>query len=338
MTNEKVALITGISGQDGAYLGSQLLSRGWTVFGGTRDIENTNFWRLNILDIFRDIKLVHCPMNDIHKLSALLKKIKPQQIYHLAGISSVVNSISNPIQSLEANTIGTQNLLESMKRECPESKLFFASSSEVFSSNIENEYFDEDSAMTPQTPYGISKLAAQLLVKYYRQHHGLFACSGILFNHESPLRGEEFITRKISKNVVSRLLNNGGVLELGNFDAARDWGSAEDYTNAMQLMMDLGAPLDFVIASGLLTRVRDILVYATKVLGSEPVFTGQGINEECIDNKTGKLIARVNKKYFRTNDIAKRGCSLKLNKVTGWQATLSVEKLVKDMVCYEASL
>jgi len=255
MKNKKkpVAFITGVTGQDGAYLANLLLCKGYDVFGGFRRGATNKVWRLDYLGITKRIKLLEFQLNESQNLIEILKKIQPNEIYHLAGESMIVDSFKYPIATLELNAIGTLNMLEAVRIISPKSKIFFASSSEIFGVCNQEKLLNESSPMYPGNPYAVSKLTADYLIKLYRDRYNIFACSGILFNHESPLRGLQFVTRKITHKMAKLKMNSmESPVELGDLNSARDWGSAIDYVKAMKFMLETDEPKDFVIATGVL--------------------------------------------------------------------------------------
>lgn len=332
MTEKKVALITGISGQDAAFLSSQLLDKGWTVYGTCRDVLTTDFWRHKLLGVEGQINIIESQLHNAKALASQLRSVRPNHIYHLAGMSSIVHSRVKPLQVIEVNTIGTLNLLNAVKNEVPECRLFYASSSEVFAADSSTGSFDETSPVCPANPYGISKLAAQQFVRFFRESYELFTCSGILFNHESALRGADFLSRKITQQLTQFKYAQGKILELGNLDATRDWGAAEDFTKAMYKIMCLDKPEDYVVATGQLTSVREMLVCTASLLGYRPIFEGKGLNETCIDEKTGVLIAKVNPKFFRKQDYARTGNSNKLKSATNWSPKFNIIEVLTQML------
>lgn len=333
MNAKKIALILGATGQDGAHLSAHLIKAGWHVYCGFRRGSGAKTWRLHHLDVLEKVHLVNINIDEPFNLVEVLKSIKPDQIYHFAGESFVADSFIHPITTIQANAIGTLNVLEAIRCVVPEAKLFFASSSEIFGNVIAGEQMNESSLVDPANPYGISKMTAQALVRMYRDTYNLHAVVGILFNHEGVLRGRNFVTRKISYNLAKMKQGDGETFELGSFDAARDWGSADDYTKAMMALLEVGEADDYVFATGKLTSVRDFLSFSASVAGFEPVFDGTGIDERCIDKKTGKEIARVSERYFRAFDTSARmGDSTKLKECINWRGSRSVEKIATEMV------
>lgn len=333
MTPDRTALVLGISGQDGAHAAAHLLARGWTVHGGFRRGSAAKTWRTDHLGITKSLILHNVNIDEPFNLIEVLRLIKPRIVLHLAGESFVADSFAHPTTTFTANTTGTLNVLEAVRITVPGSRVFFASSSEVFQAATANELLDESSPMLPSNPYGISKLAAQHLVRMYRENYGLHASTGILFNHEGPLRARSFVTRKISYN-LARLAHAGGdPVELGGFSAERDWGAADDYTRVMLDILDQPTPGDFVIATGQLTSVRRFLELAAIAAGFRPRFEGVGADERCVDAPTGRVLARVSPHYFRPFDSsARRGDSSKLKRTTGWSGSRPVESLAEEMV------
>ena len=257
----------------------------------------------------------------------------PDEIYHLAGHSMVADSFKHPGVTIQANTLGMLNVLEAVRLTAPKARLFFASSSEVFGECPPGTRLNEGSPQRPSNPYGVSKLAAQHLVRLYRETYGLFACSGMLFNHEGPVRARQFVTRKIVYNMV-RLKNAGGKpMQMGEMDSARDWGAAEDYVKAMTLMLAADLPEDMVVATGRLTTARDFLRIAAEAVGFQPVFEGFGLDEVCTDAQTGLELARVSDKYLRRHPTPPLvGDASRLEALTGWQPEKGIEDIIMDMI------
>jgi GDPmannose 4,6-dehydratase len=332
MDRNNTALILGATGQDGAHLAQHLIKDGWKVYCGFRRGSNAKTWRLEHLEILDKVQLININIDEPFNLVDVLTSIKPNQIYHLAGESFVADSFVHPVTTIQANALGTLNVLEAIRHTLPKTKLFFASSSEVFGSLNKGEALNEDSLLRPSNPYGISKLTAQQLVRMYRETYDLDATVGILFNHEGPLRGRNFVTRKISYNIARLKINNDDAFELGSLSASRDWGAAEDYTKAMIMTLDIEAN-DYVFATGKLTSVREFLKYSAIAGGFDPVFEGEGILENCVDKPTGRLLARVSERYFRPYDTSARvGNVSKLMRNIQWQGSRSVEKIATEMV------
>lgn len=333
MPKKNVVVITGITGQDGAHLAKYLLEKNMKVYGTFRRGTHNKIWRLEELGIVDQLSFIEIDLDEPLGLVKALSNIMPDFIYHLAGVSFVSDSFNHPAVSIRVNTLGALNLLEATKIACPEAKLFFASSSEIYGASEFDKIIDENTVPDPGNPYGISKLAMQHLVKLYRDVYGLKSFSGIMFNHESSLRSRQFVTRKITYNIARLKLQGGGSFFLGNLDASRDWGAAHDYVRGMDALLNSNNPTDVVFATGTLTTVRQFLRMACEAAGFEVGFFGQGLNEICIDKKTNKEIARVSKKYFRPNDNKNlMGSSKKLQTIAGWENSISVETLVEMMV------
>jgi GDPmannose 4,6-dehydratase len=329
----KKALILGVTGQDGAHLAAHLLADGWEVYGGFRRGSAAKLWRLEYLGLIDRIHLVNMDIEEPFDLVGALNEIKPSQIYHLAGESFVADSFFHPTTTFQANVMGTLNVLEAIRTTVPEARLFFASSSEIFCRPDGQDILDEESKLQPSNPYGISKLSAQELVRVYRESYGIFASVGILFNHEGVLRARNFVTRKITSDIARLKIEGGDPIELGDFGASRDWGSAEDFCRAMPRVLELNQPDNFIFATGVLTPVRDFLSFAAIAAGFSPGFVGEGAEEKCIDRVNGRIIAQVSPRYFRAHDTsARRGNSEKLRKNICWQGSRPIELLAQEMV------
>jgi len=259
--------MTGVTGQDGAYLSQFLLGKGYEVYGLVRRLSTPNYWRLEELGIRQDVRILEGDMLDAHSLNALLKALRPTEVYNLAAQSFVGTSWQQPVLTTEVNTIGTLNLLNAVKLYAPEARFYQASTSEMYGNSHINNTQDEVTPLHPRSPYAISKLAAHWLTINYRESYGMFACCGILFNHESPLRGIEFVTRKITDGVARIKLGLAKTVSLGNLDAKRDWGFAGDYVEAMWLMLQQEKADDYVVSTGENHSVRDFLGAAFEEIG-----------------------------------------------------------------------
>lgn len=333
MATSKKALILGATGQDGAHVAAHLIAAGWEVYGGFRRGSSSKVWRLEHLELADKVRLVNINIDEPYNLIDTFKQIQPDHIYHFAGESFVADSFVHPVTTFEANSIGVLYVLEAMRHTVPNAKLFFASSSEIFGSVPTGVLLDENSTMSPSNPYGISKMTAQHMVRMYRDTYGLHASVGMLFNHEGPLRARSFVTRKVTYNLARLKLRGGAPIELGQFNSARDWGAAEDYTRAMIEVLDLDQPDDFVFATGKLTSVREFLSAAAVAIGFDPVFEGQGKDEVCVHKSTGMQLAHVSERYFRSFDTSARaGDSSKLKKRIGWQGSRPIEDIAVQMV------
>lgn len=330
---KKVAFVTGVTGQDGAHLAANLLRDGWRVYGGFRRGSSNKTWRMEALGITDKVELVECQLNEPQQMIEIFQSIRPEHVYNLAGESFVADSFKYPGVTLEVNTHGVLNILDAARLISPESRLFFASSSEIFGCSGFIGACNESMPCRPSNPYGISKLAAQNFVSLYRQSYGLFACSGILFNHEGPLRGREFVTRKITFNIGRLKVRGGPPIQLGDLNAARDWGAADDYVEAMRAMLRQEEAEDMVIASGALTTVREFLRIAAVAAGFNPVFEGDGISEVCIDRLSGMRLAEVSERYFRPHDTPSlTGDPSLIESKTGWRRKVGIEQMVSEMV------
>lgn len=316
-----IACITGITGQDGSYLASSLLSRGYNVIGLHRRSSTNNFIRIkSILDnpLF---SLEEFDLTDPSDVTRIIIKYKPSEFYNLAAQSHVGTSFKQPTTTLCANTCGVINILEAIKLHNPSTKLYQASTSEMFGSNYtlkdDKKYQDEDTPFSPQSPYAVSKVASHQMVKLYRQSYGLYACSGILFNHESPRRGENFVTRKITK-YIGMLINQkiDTKLRLGNIESFRDWGHAKDYVEAMRMMLNQDKAEDYVIATGETHSVRDFLQSAFSMLD---------LNYEDHIEIDPELYRPAEVDYLL-------GDPSKAKKHLGWAPQISFDKLVEEMV------
>ncbi len=330
---KKTALIFGISGQDGSLLASKLLQEGWRVVGGTRRGNANKYWRLVELDIFDKVELINIHLLEPHMVIDTLKNLRPSHIYHFAGESFIEDSFFQPKMTIEVNCFSVLNVLEAIRISSPESRLFFASSSEVFGSRKLGEKLDETDTFNPLNPYGVSKLAAQQMISIYRKRHNLHAVSGIMFNHEGPFRARNFVTRKITYNLVRLKVEGGPPMQLGNFDSARDWGMAADYTKIIPSVLELNTPQDFVFATGKLTSVRKFLELSSKAVGFSPAFEGTGKSSICFDKKTGMKLAVVSENYFRALDTPPLiGNSSRLTKETGFTGSRDIEAIAQNMI------
>ena len=333
MVRDKKAIITGITGQDGAHLSNQLLQEGVQVFGTFRRGSHHKTWRLDELGITDKLTLIEAQLSEPINLVTILNEIQPDFVFHLAGASFISDSFRYPVSAFELNTIGTANLLEACKVACKGAKIFFASSSEIFGGSKQNLPLNEESLSLPLNPYGVSKLAANQLVKIYRDCYDMNCCSGILFNHEGPFRSRQFVTRKISFNLARLKLLGGESIKIGNLESKRDWGFAKHYTSGMHQLLERDIIEDMVFATGKLTSVRKFLYTAAECAGFSPLFEGEGLNEICYDRITGKEIAKVSDKYFRKYDTTGLiGDSSKLESALGWKQEASIDLMAEEMV------
>ena len=325
----KKALITGITGQDGSYLAELLLSKGYEVYGLVRRASNEPFVRFPD-EIRKRIKVIYGNLRDTGALERTIQECMPDEVYNLAAQSDVGISFKNPEETAEVDYYGVGRLVNAVLKIKPDARVYQASTSEMFGRT--NPPQNEESPFQPVSPYGEAKLKAhEDFVKGYREKHGLFICSGFLFNHESPRRGEHFVTRKITISLAKIKLGLQESFDLGNLDAKRDWGFAGDYVEAMWLMLQQKKPQDFVIATGVAHTVREFVVASAKTLGMKITFSGKGQEEVGKDEK-GKVILRVNPNFYRPKEVdALRGDASKAEKLLGWKPKTSFEELAALM-------
>jgi len=337
--SKKIALITGITGQDGAYLAELLLSKGYEVHGVKRRTSLFNTDRIDHLYIDKheenvNFFLHHGDLTDSSNLIRLVQEIKPDEIYNLAAMSHVAVSFEMPEYTANADGIGTLRLLEAIRLLNMDKtvKFYQASTSELYGKVIETPQ-TETTPFYPRSPYAVAKLYAFWIVKNYREAYGIYACNGILFNHESPLRGETFVTRKITRAVAKIKLGLQTKLYLGNLDAKRDWGHAKDYVEGMWRMLQQDVADDFVLATGETHPVKEFVGLAFKEVGINIEWQGEGVNEKGIDSVTGKVLVEVDEKYFRPTEVELLlGDPSKAKKELGWERTYSFQELVTEMV------
>jgi GDPmannose 4,6-dehydratase len=331
----KVAFCTGITGQDGSYLAQLLLSKGYIVHGMKRRSSSFNTARIdNIFESNKNFHLHYGDLTDSTNLIRIIQEVKPDEIYNLAAQSHVKVSFETPEYTANADGIGTLRLLEAIRILGLEKKTKFyqASTSEMFGL-VQEVPQRETTPFYPRSPYGVAKLYSHWITVNYRESYNIFACSGILFNHESPVRGETFVTRKITQGVSKIRLGIQDKLLLGNLSALRDWGHAKDYVRGMWMMMQHEVADDYVLATGRQISVRDFVTMSFKFLGIDIIFSGEGINEKGYDKKTGKVIVEIDEKYFRPTEVdSLLGDSTKAKTILGWVPECSVEQLCEEMV------
>lgn len=335
----KTALITGITGQDGSYLAEFLLEKGYRVHGIIRRNSTSNGTdRLNHLLKLPTITLHYGDLTDYGNLASIIKEVNPDEIYNLAAQSHVKVSFSNALYTADVGGLGTLRILEIIKLLGLEKKTKFyqAATSEMFGM-VQSIPQREDTPFYPRSPYGVAKLYAYWITKNYREAYNIFACSGILFNHESPRRGETFVTRKITKTLSD--IKNGKIdspMELGNLDAKRDWGHAKDYIEAMWLMLQQDTAEDFVIATGEQHTVREFVDLSCKHIGFNIKWEGEGLREVARDLDTGKILIRINPDFCRPSEVELLvGDSTKANEVLGWEHHYTFEQLVEEMCKFD---
>ena len=328
------AIITGITGQDGAYLAELLLEKGYTVYGTFRRTSSVNFWRIEELGIDKhpNLNLVEYDLTDLSSSIRLLESTGATEVYNLAAQSFVGVSFEQPLTTLDITGAGAVNLLEAIRIVNPKIRFYQASTSEMFG-QVQAIPQSETTPFYPRSPYGVAKLYAHWMTINYRESYGIFGCSGILFNHESPLRGREFVTRKITDSVAKIKLGKLDVLELGNIDAKRDWGFAKEYVEGMWRMLQADEPGVFVLATNRTETVRDFVTLAFKAVDVELQWEGSGEQEQATDAATGKVVVRVNPKFYRPAEVALLiGDPQKAKDVLGWEPKTTLEQLCRMMV------
>ena len=328
------AIVTGITGQDGAYLAQLLLEKGYHVYGTYRRTSSVNFWRIEELGVAShpNLHLVEYDLTDLSASIRLLQTTEATEVYNLAAQSFVGVSFEQPITTAEITGMGAVNLLEAIRIVNPKIRYYQASTSEMFG-KVQAVPQVESTPFYPRSPYGVAKLYAHWMTVNYRESYGIFGSSGILFNHESPLRGREFVTRKITDSVAKIKLGQLDVLELGNLDAKRDWGFAKEYVEGMWRMLQADEPDTFVLATNRTETVRDFVRMAFKGAGMVLEFRGIADNETAIDTATGKVVMRVNPKFYRPAEVELLiGDPAKAKAKLGWEPKTTLEELCQMMV------
>lgn len=328
------AIVTGITGQDGAYLAALLLEKGYVVHGTYRRTSSVNFWRIDELGITShpNLKLVEYDLTDLSASIRLLQSTGATEVYNLAAQSFVGVSFEQPITTAEITGIGPVNLLEAIRIVNPKVRFYQASTSEMFG-KVQAIPQTETTPFYPRSPYGVAKLYAHWMTVNYRESYDIFGCSGILFNHESPLRGREFVTRKISDSVAKIKLGKLEVLELGNLDAKRDWGFAKEYVEGMWRMLQADNPDTYVLATNRTVPVRDFVSMAFKAAEIDVAWSGSAEAEEGRCAKTGKLLVRVNPRFYRPAEVDLLiGDPGKARRELGWEPKTTLEELCRMMV------
>ncbi len=336
--SQKRALITGIFGQDGAYLAQLLLERGYEVIGTHRRTATTNSWRLKELGLEDKIKFFELELLEHSNIIGTLRDVAPNEIYNLAAQSFVGSSFSQPVFTGDANALGVTRILEAIRIIDPDIRFYQASTSEMFG-KVQETPQNEDTPFYPRSPYGVAKLYGHWITKNYREAYGLHAASGILFNHESPFRGPEFVTRKITMGLARLQQGDGEPVELGNLSASRDWGHARDYVRAMHLMLTSDEADDYVIATGQTHSVEEFANIAAECAGFNLEWNGEDEARQATDRKSGRLIIRVNPEFYRPAEVDfLLGDSSKAKTKLGWQPKISFEELVSEMVAFDVDL
>lgn len=332
--DQKTALITGITGQDGAYLSKLLLDKGYTVYGTYRRASSVNFWRVEEVGIRNhpNFHLLDYDLTDLSSSIRILEKTRVDEVYNLAAQSFVGVSFDQPIATSHITGLGALHLLEAIRIVNPKTRFYQASTSEMFG-KVQEIPQSESTPFYPRSPYGVAKLYAHWMTINYRESYDIFGASGILFNHESPLRGLEFITRKITDGIAKIKLGKLDVLELGNLDAKRDWGYAKDYVDGMYRMLQADQPDTYVLATGRTETVRDFVTMAGKAADLAIDWQGNGQDEVGIDQQSGRVIVRVNPAFYRPAEVELLiGNPAKAKRELGWEATTTLEELCQMMV------
>jgi len=338
----KTALITGITGQDGSYLAELLLSKGYKVHGIIRRNSTSDCTdRIKELLCNPNIKLDYGDLSDFSNITSIIQETQPDEVYNLAAQSHVKVSFSNSLYTTDVDAVGVVRLLEAIRvlGLVEKTRFYQASTSELFG-KVQEVPQRESTPFYPRSPYGVSKLYGFWITKNYRESYNLFGCNGILFNHESPRRGELFVTRKITKTLSE--IRNGkkkGPLELGNLDAKRDWGHAKDYVKSMWLMLQNDYPDDYVVSMEEQHSVRDFVNVSCNYIGFDIEWSGEGKDEVLIDKKTGKVLVQINPDYYRPAEVESLvGDCSKAKKVLGWKPEYTFEKLVEEMCQYDLEM
>ena len=330
----KIALVTGATGQDGAYLSRYLVDLGYKVFGAYRRAASTNLWRLGELKLLDEanFSLIELDITDPVSCINAIKVAKPSEIYNLAAQSFVGASFKEPLHTSYASGIAVLNLLEAIRLSDKSIKFYQAGTSEMFG-KVQAIPQNESTPFYPRSPYGVAKLYGHFMSINYRESYDIFAACGILFNHESPLRGLEFVTRKITNSAAKIALGKLDCLELGNLEAKRDWGFAKDYVEGMHAMLQAPKADTFVLASGITTTVRDFVKMSFEALDIALVFEGEGINEVARNKKTGKVVVKVNPEFFRPAEVDLLiGDASKAKEQLNWSAKTNLNELCAMMV------
>lgn len=330
----KTAIVTGISGQDGAYLAQLLLEKNYVVYGTYRRTSSVNFWRINELGIqdHPNLHLVEFDLTDLGTTLSLVQKVQPDEIYNLAAQSFVGVSFEQPTTTAHITGLGALNILEAIRLVNPRIRFYQASTSEMFG-KVQEIPQRESTPFYPRSPYGVAKLYSHWMTINYRESYNIFGTSGILFNHESPLRGREFVTRKITDSVAKIKLGQLDCLELGNLDAKRDWGFAKEYVEGMWRMLQVDEPDTFVLATNRTETVRDFVQMAFKGVGINLEFRGAAEQETAVDVATGKTVMRINPKFYRPAEVELLiGDPTRAREILGWQPQTTLEQLCALMV------
>lgn len=328
----KKALITGIRGQDGAYLSKLLLEKGYEVYGADRRSGESSFWRLKELGVEKNVRIVYMDLLELTNVMREVEKIGPDEVYNLAAQSFVHASFEQPMLTADIDAMGVLRILETIRTIKPDTKFYQASTSEMFG-KVQAIPQNENTPFYPRSPYGVAKLFGHWITVNYRESYNMFACSGILFNHESPLRGFEFLTRKISYGIARIKQGLQDKIVVGNLDSKRDWGYAPEYVEAIWLMLQQPEPDDYVVATGETHSVREFVEFTFKYAGFDIGWKGKGIEEKGIDKKTGRTLVEISPEFFRPAEVdILIGDSSKAKEKLGWQPKTKFEELARIMV------
>ena len=334
LMSKKKAFITGITGQDGSYLAELLLEKGYEVHGVIRRSSSFNTGRID--HIFNQVTLHYGDVTDSANITNLIAQIKPDEIYNLAAQSHVQVSFEQPYYTAMVDALGTLTILEAMRVHCPKAKFYQASTSELYGGmgyNMPETGYTEESPFHPRSPYGVAKIYGFWAVRNYREAYGLFACNGILFNHESPRRGGTFVTKKVINNLVEVFKGKRNVLQVGNINSKRDWGYAKEYVEGMWRMLQQDIPEDFVLATNEAHSVRELIEFTCEKLDFDIEWKGSGIDEKGYDKTSGKLIVEMDQKYFRPSEVEfLLGDASKSRTILNWFPQVKFKELVSIMV------
>ena len=335
MKNTKVALITGVTGQDGAYLSKLLVKKGYKVYGTARRGASEKFSRLEFLNIKNKINIIDFDLLELSNIQKIIKEIEPDEIYNLAAQSFVPTSFELPILTSDINSLGVVRLLDSIVNINKDIKFYQASTSEMFGKVTETPQ-SETTSLYPRSPYGVSKVFSHHMTINYRESYDLFACSGILFNHESPLRGYEFVTKKITRGLTKIKNGSQDCLYLGNLEAKRDWGHAADYVVAMNMIMNNNKPDDFIVSSETTSTVKDFVDKSLIALNFDYEWEGEGLEKVVINKLNNKPIVKIDKKFFRPTEVDLLvGDSSKIKKELNWKPMYTLDSLIEEMIAFE---
>ncbi len=338
MSSEKKALITGVAGQDGSYLSELLLSRGYQVYGLVRASATQNTDRIKHLLDNGNFHVIYGDVSDAHSISQVIKKTEPDEVYNLAAQSHVRVSFDVPEYTCNIGGLGTLRVLEAIRSNELDAKFYQASSSEMFG-KVRQSPQNENTPFYPRSPYGVAKVFGYWITVNYRESYDMFALNGILFNHESPRRGNDFVTKKISLGLANIIHGKQDKIVLGNLNAKRDWGYAEDYVEAMLMMMQHPQAEDFVIATGETHSVREFLEIAFQHAGIDIEWRGSGMDEKAYDRRTGKAVVEIDPKHFRPSEVEFLvGDASKANRVLGWKPRVTFNQLVKIMLDHDINM